>query len=155
MSNALERFVDEHAAERDPERKAVLAAIIRLLRSEPLYAVGPGAPRRETLVALARESGIPRFQFASSDRGRHHALGRRYLEAVRDPNSSPAAEGRLRAENARLRELLDAATSDYEEARRTSEMLARAMRVLTAENERLKDDLARQQQGRLRAVPTS
>ena len=148
---ATERFAEELASERDPERKEILAAIVRLLRHEPLHA--PRDARLGTVKALAAEARIDRFHLASAQRGRHHALAQRFLAAAENPDAAPPTERRLRDENKELRQRAANSSAALAEAQRTVELLARANRVLTVENARLAKDLAVNSAPGLRAVP--
>lgn len=149
MTVAIERFIEELAYERDPERKGVLAAIVRLLRSEPIHAPADGSMRLHTVSALAAEAQMDRFHFASAERGRHYALARRYLAAAKQPEAAPATEQRLRDENQRLAAEVERVKAERDIAQRTVEVLARALRVTTAERERERKAVSRG----LRTVP--
>lgn len=149
-ATAVERFADEHAKERDPERKEVLAAIVRLLRHEPLRL--PETANPGTVKSLATEAGIDRFHFASAARGRHYALARRFLAAAQEPDATPPTEARLRQEKQDLARRVQALSHDLATERRTVELLARSNRVLNAEIARLQAE-AQRGNGGLRAVP--
>lgn len=150
MSSTADRFAQEAKEERDPERREVLAAAARLLRREPVRVPSDG--RLDTVKALAAEAGLGRFAFAHPERGKHYALGRRYLEAASDPAAEHVVEARLREQNADLVRTKAGLALELARATRTVELLARANRVLTIENDTLRQNAARGG-GRIRAVP--
>ena len=116
------------------ERAAIEAAIDRLLEGIPLRSDGS-----LTVVALGAEAGVKRHVLTH----KHTDLKDRFYARIKAQQSVPASEIALREQNASLRRKLDDMRTERDEYKRAADALARALNVLTAENDKLRSQLSR------------
>lgn len=116
------------------ERAEIEAAMDRLLDGIPLRSDG-----RLTVVSLAAEAGVKRHVLTH----RHTDLKDRFYARVKAPDSVPASETALREQNNELRRKLDDMRAERDEYKQASDALARALNVLTVENDELRRKSAR------------
>jgi chromosome segregation ATPase len=110
------------------ERAEIEAAISRLLDGIPLRSDG-----KLTIVSLAVEAGVKRHVLTH----KHTDLKDRFYARVKAQQSVPASEVALREQNAELRRKLDDMRAERDEYKQAADALARALNVLTAENDKL------------------
>lgn len=121
------------------ERPQIEAAIDRLLAGTPLRSDG-----KLTIVSLAIEAGLKRHVLTH----KHTDLKDRFYAKARAQDSIPASETALREQIASLRRQLDDMRGERDEYKHAAQALARALNVLTTENDSL-----RSQAGRPRPQP--
>jgi len=142
-------------AEADPKRKAVLAAMTRILEKRPLHvAVGD-----TTRKALAAEAGVSRQSLYE----RHADLWDRF-DSLRQ-STRPAAAGMAELEQAledarsklaTLRRQKDEAAEAARQARQMADVFARTIAVLQEENRLANEEIARlSRQGAILAAPST
>jgi chromosome segregation ATPase len=110
------------------ERAEIEAAMSRLLDDIPLRSDG-----KLTVVSLAIEAGVKRHVLTH----KHTDLKDRFYARVKAQQSDPANEVALREQNAELRRKLDDMRAERDEYKQAADALARALNVLTAENDKL------------------
>jgi hypothetical protein len=110
------------------ERAEIEAAMDRLLDGIPLRSDG-----KLTIVSLAIEAGVKRHVLTH----KYTDLKDRFYARVKAQRSVPASEVALREQNAELRRKLDDMRAERDEYKQAADALARALNVLTAENDKL------------------
>lgn len=100
----------------------------RLLDGIPLRSDG-----KLTVVSLAAEAGVKRHALTH----KHTDLKDRFYAPGQSPAICPASEMALREQNAELRRKLDDMRAERDEYKQAADPLARALNVLTAENDKL------------------
>jgi chromosome segregation ATPase len=116
------------------ERREIEAAMHRLLNGTPLRSDG-----KLTIVSLAAEAGVKRHVLTH----RHTDLKDLFNARVKAQNSVPASEAALREQNAELRRKLDDMRAERDEYKQAADALARALNVLTTENDALQRKASR------------
>lgn len=116
------------------ERAEIEAAMDRLLDGVPLRSDG-----KLTVVSLAAEAGVKRHALTH----KHTDLKDRFYARVKAQQSVPASEVALREQNADLRRKLDSMRAERDEYKRAADALARALNVLTIENDELRRKTSR------------
>lgn len=101
----------------------------RLLAGTPLRSGG-----QLTIVSLAAEAGVKRHALTH----KHTDLKDRFYARVKAQDSIPASETALREQNAELRRKLDDMRAERDEYKQAADALARALNVLTIENDELR-----------------
>jgi len=124
----------------DIERDAIEAAIGRLLAGTPIHSSGT-----LTVLTLAAEAGLKRNKLTH----KHTDLRDRFRAEVARLNGVTEREARLRDELELARQQLTEAKADRDNYRATSEVFARAMHVLTIENEALRKEATKANQSRV------
>jgi hypothetical protein len=110
------------------ERAEIEAAMDRLLAGTPLRSDG-----QLTIVSLAAEAGVKRHALTH----KHTDLKDRFYARVKAQDSIPASGTALREQNAELRRKLDDMRAERDEYKQAADALARALNVLTIENDEL------------------
>jgi chromosome segregation ATPase len=116
------------------ERADIEAAMDRLLAGTPLRSGG-----QLTIVSLAAEAGVKRHALTH----KHTDLKDRFYARVKAQDSIPAGETALREQNAELRRKLDDMRAERDEYKQAADALARALNVLTIENDELRRKTSR------------
>jgi hypothetical protein len=115
----------------DDERQAIAAAMQRLLAGKPLRSGG-----HLDVVTLAREAGVKRNKLTH----KHLDLKDLFYAECAARNRMPDNEIKLRQENASLTERVRQLREERDRHKAASETFARAIHVLTIENENLRTD---------------
>ena len=110
------------------ERREIEAAMDRLLNGTPLRSDG-----KLTIVSLAAEADVERHVLTH----KHTDLKDLFNARVKARDSVPASENALRKQNEELRSKLDAMRAERDEYKQAADALARALNVLTTENDEL------------------
>jgi hypothetical protein len=118
----------------DIERDAIEAAMGRLLAGTPIRSCGT-----LTVLTLAAEAGLKRNKLTH----KHTDLRDRFRAEVARLDGVTEREVRLRDELELAGQQLAEAKTDRDNYRATSEIFARAMHVLTVENEALRNEVAK------------
>lgn len=125
----------------------------RLLNGTPLRSDG-----RLTIVSLAAEAGVKRHALTH----KHTDLKDLFNARVKAQHSVPASETALREQNQELRRKLDDTRAERDEYKQAADALARALNVLTTENDELRRRTSRPREftgprplTQLRPVPTA
>jgi hypothetical protein len=100
-------------------------------------------------VSLAAESDVRRHVLTH----KHTDLKDRFYAWIKAQNSVPASEAQLREQNARLHARLDDLRGERDEYKQAAEALARALNVLTAENDALRLQASRASRPRPARAP--
>ena len=116
------------------ERAEIQAAMGRLLDGTPLRSDG-----KLTIVSLAAEAGVKRHVLTH----KHTDLKDLFYARIKAQQSVPAIEIALREQNAGLRRKLDDMRAERDEYKQAADALARALNVLTAENDKLRRQISR------------
>jgi chromosome segregation ATPase len=116
------------------ERAGIQAAMGRLLDGTPLRSDG-----KLTIVSLAAEAGVKRHVLTH----KHTDLKDLFYARVKAQQSVPASEIALREQNDELRRKLDGMRAERDEYKQAADALARALNVLTAENDKLRRQISR------------
>jgi len=111
------------------ERVEIEAAMDRLLAGTPLRSGG-----QLTIVSLAAEAGVKRHALTH----KHTDLKDSFYARVKAQDSVPASETALCEQNAELRRKLDDMRAERDEYKQAADALARAINVLTIENDELR-----------------
>jgi len=111
------------------ERREIEAAMDRLLNGIPLRSDG-----KLTIVSLAAEAGVKRHTLTH----KHTDLKDLFNARVKAQHSAPASEAALREQNEELRRKLDDMRAERDGYKQAADALARALNVLTAENDELR-----------------
>jgi len=106
----------------------------RLLNGTPLRSDG-----KLTIVSLAAEAGVKRHVLTH----KHTDLKGLFNARVKAQHSVPASETALRGQNAELRRKLDDMRAERDEYKQAADALARALNVLTIENDELRRQASR------------
>ena len=85
-------------------------------------------------MSLAAEAGVKRHALTH----KHTDLKDRFYARVKAQDSTPASETALREQNAELRSKLDDMRAERDEYKQAADALARALNVLTIENDELR-----------------
>ncbi|MEU9840692.1 hypothetical protein AB0C69_15870 [Actinomadura sp. NPDC048032] len=125
------------------ERAAITAAMQRLLAGKPLRSSG-----ELTIVALAAEADLKRNKLTH----KHTDLKDLFYAEVRARDGIPDGERKLREELAVLRAQIQDLCQERDDYRRASEVFARAINVLTIENDQLRMALDKQSPTALRLL---
>lgn len=113
----------------DVERQAIRDAMQRLLLGKPLHSSG-----HLDIITLAQEAGVKRNKLTH----KHRDL-KDLFYAERDArNRIPDNEIKLREENADLKEQIKRLRADRDRYKHDSEIFARAVHLLTIENDNLR-----------------
>ena len=129
------------------ERPQIEAAMDRLLAGTPLRSDG-----KLTIVSLAAEADVRRYVLTH----KHTDLKDRFYARVRAQDSVPASETALREQIANLRRKLDDMRGERDEYKQAAQSLARALNVLTIENDTIPGQASlRQQPWPARPAPAS
>ncbi len=126
------------------DRAQIEAAMDRLLTGTPLRSDG-----KLTIVSLAAEADVRRHVLTH----KHTDLKDRFYARIKAQNSVPASEAQLREQNARLHARLDDLRGERDEYKQAAEALARALNVLTAENDALRLQASRASRPRTQPAP--
>lgn len=116
------------------ERAEIEAATNRLLDGIPLRSDG-----RLTIVSLAAEAGVKRHVLTH----KHTDLKDRFYARAKAQDSLPASETALREQIDELRRKLDDMRAERDEYKQAADALARALNVVTIENDELRRKAAR------------
>lgn len=116
------------------ERAEIEAAMDRLLDGIPLRSDG-----KLTTVSLAAEAGVKRHVLTH----KHTDLKDRFNARVKAQDSIPASETALRQQNNELRRKLDGIRAERDEYKQAADALARALNLLTMENDKLRSQISR------------
>jgi chromosome segregation ATPase len=116
------------------ERAEIQAAMGRLLDGTPLRSDG-----KLTIVSLAAEAGVKRHVLTH----KHTDLKDLFYARIKAQQSVPAGEIALRGQNDELRRKLDDMRAERDECKQAADALARALNVLTAENDKLRRQISR------------
>ena len=116
------------------ERAEIQAAMGRLLDGTPLRSGG-----KLTIVSLAAEAGVKRHVLTH----KHTDLKDLFYARIKAQQSVPASEIALREQNDELRRKLDDMRAERDEYKQAADALARALNVLTAENDKLRRQISR------------
>ncbi len=116
------------------ERARIKVAMDRLLEGTPLRSDG-----KLTIVSLAIEAGVKRHVLTH----KHTDLKDLFYATVKAQHATPAGETALREQNDQLRRKLDDTRAERDEYKQAADALARALNVLTAENDKLRSQLSR------------
>jgi hypothetical protein len=111
------------------ERDEIEAAMDRLLNGNPLRSDG-----KLTIVSLAAEAGVKRHALTH----KHTDLKDLFNARVKAQHSVSVSETALREQNVGLRRKLDDMRADRDEYKQAADALARALNVLTTENDELR-----------------
>jgi hypothetical protein len=117
------------------ERARVQAAIDRLLAGTPLRSDG-----KLTIVSLATEAGVKRHVLTH----KHTDLKDLFYAKVRAQGHTPASESALRQQIADLRRKVDDLRGERDDYKLAANALARALNLLTQENDSLRSQVNRQ-----------
>jgi hypothetical protein len=126
----------------DIERDAIEAAMARLLAGTPIRSSGT-----LTITTLATEAGLKRNKLTH----KHTDLRDRFRAEIARRDGITEREVRLREELDLARAQLAEAKAERDNYRAASEVFARAMHVLTVENEALRKEATKP--GQARVVP--
>jgi chromosome segregation ATPase len=116
------------------ERAGIEAAMHRLLEGTPLRSDG-----KLTIVSLAIEADVKRHVLTH----RHTDLKDLFYARVKTQHAIPARETALREQNAGLRRKLDELRAERDEYKQAADALARALNLLTLENDSLRREASR------------
>jgi chromosome segregation ATPase len=116
----------------DEERKAITAAMHRLLAGKPLRSSGS-----LDIVTLADEAGLKRNKLTH----KHTDLKDQFYAERRSRNGVPDNEIKLRDEVAALKDKIKSLREERDDYRAASETFARAVNVLTVENDNLRKEI--------------
>jgi len=116
------------------ERREIEAAMDRLLSGTPLRSDG-----KLTIVSLAAEAAVKRHVLTH----KHTDLKDLFGARVKAQDSVPASEAALREQNQELRRKLDDMRAERDEYKQAADALARALNVLTIENDALQRKASR------------
>jgi hypothetical protein len=128
----------------DDERNAITAAMQRLLAGRPLRSSGD-----LTIVALAEEAGLRRNKLTH----KHTDLKELFYAEVKARNGIPANEVKLREQITALKTRIESLRQERDDYRAATEAFARAINVLTAENDNLRKELDKRQSSRVTTMP--
>ena len=154
---ALEKITERHARTRitsgGDHAREIEAAMDRLLNGTPLRSDG-----KLTIVSLAAEAAVKRRALTH----KHTDLKDLFNARVKAQDSVPASEAALREQNAGLHRKLDDMRAERDEYKQAADALARALNVVTTENDELRRRASRPLEftgprplGQLRPVPAA
>lgn len=136
----------EHHSAVGVERDAINAAMQRLLAGKPLHSTG-----ELTIVALAAEARVKRNKLTH----KHTDLKDLFYAEVKARDRIPDNERKLREEIAALNARVEGLRHERDDYRTASEVYARAIHVLTIENEQLRKELDGMSSGKVSYLPPS
>ena len=116
------------------ERAGIEAATDRLLDGMPLRSDG-----KLTIVSLAIEAGVKRHVLTH----KHTDLKDLFYARVKAQHAIPARETALREQNHQLRRELNDLRAERDEYKQAADALARALNLLTLENDSLRREASR------------
>jgi uncharacterized coiled-coil DUF342 family protein len=116
----------------EEERQAVVAAMERLFAGTPLRSSG-----NLDIVTLANEAGVKRNKLTH----KHTDLKDRFYAECRAQDGVTEREAKLCSEITLLKARADELRNERDHYRTASEVFARAMHVLTVENDNLRKEL--------------
>ncbi|MHB8246262.1 MAG: hypothetical protein ACYDGN_13095 [Acidimicrobiales bacterium] len=116
----------------EEERQAVVAAMERLFAGTPLRSSG-----NLDIVTLANEAGVKRNKLTH----KHTDLKDRFYAECRARDGVTKREAKLCSEITLLKARVDELRNDRDHYRTASEVFARAMHVLTVENDNFRKEL--------------
>ena len=116
----------------EEERQAVVAAMERLLAGTPLRSSG-----NLDIVTLANEAGVKRNKLTH----KHTDLKDRFYAECRARDGVTEREAKLCSQITLLKARVDELRNERDHYRTASEVFARAMHVLTVENDNFRKDL--------------
>lgn len=116
----------------EEERQAVVAAMERLLAGTPLRSSG-----NLDIVTLANEAGVKRNKLTH----KHIDLKDRFYAECRARDGVTEREAKLCSQITLLKARVDELRNERDHYRTASEVFARAMHVLTVENDNFRKDL--------------
>jgi len=129
----------------DEERNAITAAMQRLLAGKPLRSSGA-----LTIVALAEEAGLRRNKLTH----KHTDLKDLFYAEVKARNGIPASEIKLREQITALEARIASLRQERDDYRSAAETFARAVHMLTVENDALRKELSKRRSSGVTALPT-
>ena len=129
----------------DDERNAITAAMQRLLAGKPLRSSGA-----LTIVALAEEAGLRRNKLTH----KHTDLKDLFYAEVKARGGVSASEIKLRERITALEARIASLRQERDDYRSAAETYARAMHVLTIENDALRKELNNRRSSGVTALPT-
>jgi chromosome segregation ATPase len=128
----------------EDERKAITEAMQRLLAGKPLRSSG-----RLDIVTLAEEAGLKRNKLTHK-----HTDLKDLLNAERRARDDvPDSDLRLRDEITALTKKIKALKEERDQYRTASETFARAINVLTIENDNLRRDIEKRRSSSVTSLP--
>lgn len=129
----------------DEERKAITAAMQRLLAGKPLRSSGS-----LDIVTLAEEAGLKRNKLTH----KHTDLKDQFYAERRSRDGVPNNEIKLRDEVAALQDKIKNLREERDDYRAASETFARAMNVLTVENDNLRKEIDKRRSSAVTSLPS-
>jgi hypothetical protein len=129
----------------DEERNAITAAMQRLLAGKPLRSSGA-----LTIVALAEEAGLRRNKLTH----KHTDLKDLFYAEVKARNGIPASEIKLREQITALETRIVGLRRERDDYRSAAETFARAVHMLTVENDALRNELSKRRSSGVSTLPT-
>lgn len=130
----------------DDEREAITAAMQRLLAGRPLRSSGD-----LTIVALADEAGLRRNKLTH----KHTDFKDLFYAEVKARNGIPASETKLRERITALEARIASLRQERDDYRAAAETFARAVHVLTVENDTLRKELDNRRSSGVTTLPTT
>ncbi len=127
----------------EEERRAILAAMGRLFAGTPLRSSGS-----LDIVALAEEAGLKRNKLTH----KHTDLKERFYAERRARDGVTEREAKLQSELALLRARFEELREERDHHRSANEVFARALHVLTVENDSLRKELGKAQASKIRPL---
>lgn len=128
----------------EEERSAITAAMHRLLAGKPLRSSGA-----LDVVTLAAEAGLKRNKLTH----KHKDLKDQFYAEVKARNGIPASEIKLRAEITTLNARIGSLRQERDGYRTAAETFARAIHVLTVENDNLRKELGERRSSAVTTLP--
>ncbi|RKS70671.1 hypothetical protein BZB76_5146 [Actinomadura pelletieri DSM 43383] len=129
----------------DEEREAITAAMHRLLAGKPLRSSG-----ELTIVALAAEAGLKRNKLTH----KHVDLKDLFNAERRARLGIPDSELKLHEQIDRLKAKVAALRTERDDYRTASETFARAIHVLTVENDNLRKEIRKHEAPKVTCLPS-
>lgn len=127
----------------EEERQAILAAMERLFAGTPLRSSGS-----LDIVALAEEASLKRNKLTH----KHTDLKERFYAECRARDGVTEREAKLHNEIALLRARLEELREERDHYRSATEVFARALHVLTVENDSLRKELGQSHTSKIRPL---
>ncbi len=127
------------------ERAAITAAMQRLLTGKPLRSSG-----ELTIIALAEEASLKRNKLTH----KHTDLKDLFYAEVKARGGIPDNELKLREEVAALKARVEDLREERDGYRTASEVYARAINVLTVENDQLRKQLNKRRSSKVTPLPS-
>jgi hypothetical protein len=126
-------------------RRAITEAVQRLLAGNPFRSSG-----RPGIVTLAEEAALKRNKLTH----KHTGLKDLFNAERRARDGVPDSELRLREEIAALTKKIKAPKEERDQHRTASETFARAINVLTIENDNLRRDIEKRRSSSVTSLPS-